>query len=81
VRITTNKVKRGLSMTWGKFPVYCETAKEYCQEDDVFLGYHPLSVAVRCPVCNRHTRARRSVNNDQGEKSGKGHGKDRLPTV
>ena len=65
-------------MTWGRFPVYCETAKEYCREDDVFLGYHPLSVAVRCPACNRHTRAKRRVNNVQGDRVFKRYGQDNL---
>ena len=65
-------------MTWGRFPVYCETAKEYCREDDVFLGYHPLSVAARCPVCNRHTKSKRGVKGDQGDKKCRGHGQDNL---
>jgi len=55
-------------MAWGLFPVYCETAKEYCCEVDIYLGMHPLNVAVRCPICGRYTRCRK------GEQDGKDGG-------
>ena len=58
---------RGANMAWGLFPVYCETEKEYCQDDDVFLGMHPLNVAIRCPICGRFTRCRKGVNDGKAK--------------
>jgi len=52
-------------MAWGLFPVYCETAKECCCDDDIYLGMYPLKVAVRCPICGRYSRARKGVQDDQ----------------
>ena len=68
-------------MRFGRVPVYCQTPAGWCIELDVYLGEHVKATKVKCPYCNRFSIAGRSVNNDQGEKSGKGYGKGRLSTV
>jgi hypothetical protein len=40
----------------GKHPVYCQTPAAFCSRFNLLLGYYPLGVAVRCPVCGRFTR-------------------------
>jgi len=52
-------------MTFGLFPVYCQTPAARCIETDLLIDYKPLNTKARCPICGRFSVAERGGDNDQ----------------
>ena len=62
---TINEYQGGYTMTWGRFPVYCQTPPSHCTAEELLLGVLPLNTKVQCPVCGRWSMAERTVSNER----------------
>ena len=49
------KVKNNPQKKKGLHPVYCRSDPDRCGPDQMFLGYAPLGLPLRCDRCGRST--------------------------